>query len=176
MISGIETRGSGGSMNQGPKLLWAPSLGANNFMQDQNTILYVDSEGRWVKIKICIEFEWDELRLKITNLLKYTTAVLDNIASSSSSSYLFSSSRKNNAITKKTGKLNKTHQAQMSSYGSLRTYNTSTIWNTKYKTHKKHIPRGYESTLKTLEKRESSMNLQHVHWKSQPLYVKHGAS
>ena len=30
-----------------------------------------------MKINICIEFERDELRLKITNFLKYTHAVLD---------------------------------------------------------------------------------------------------
>jgi len=41
MISGVETRGLGGSMN--PKLMGAPSPGPKNFMQEKNTILHVDS-------------------------------------------------------------------------------------------------------------------------------------
>ena len=43
MISGIETGGSGGSVNWGRKLLGAAESGAQIFMQEKNTILYVDS-------------------------------------------------------------------------------------------------------------------------------------
>jgi len=40
----------------------------------------------------------------------------------------------------------------MSSYGSLKHKIQAKYEIQKYKTHKKHIPRKYESTLKTLEK------------------------
>jgi len=43
MISGIETGGSGGSVNWGRQLLGAAESGAQIFMQEKNTILYVDS-------------------------------------------------------------------------------------------------------------------------------------
>jgi len=43
MISGIETGGSGGSVNCSPMLLGAPKSGAQKFYAEKNPILYVDS-------------------------------------------------------------------------------------------------------------------------------------
>jgi len=43
MISGVEIGGSGSSMNRAPSSWGPPSLKAKNSMQENNTILYVDS-------------------------------------------------------------------------------------------------------------------------------------